>query len=68
MNKYLDHNARAEKKRYEIIREHSKYCKCGHTVILYNVDRVLCSWCGHWVYKDDKTEFMYKMKERMKQK
>ena len=39
-------------------------CKCGHSVILTNVDRAICSWCGHYVYKTPQIEFKYKLKER----
>ena len=63
---YLDHNSAIEKKRYEEIRKHSKYCKCGHTVVIANVDRVICSWCGNYVFKDEKTEFRYKMMENIR--
>lgn len=66
MNEYLDHDMKAETKRWNEIRKHSKYCKCGHTVIIMNTDKVLCSWCGNYVFKDDKTEFMYRMKENLK--
>ena len=38
-------------------------CKCGHTQLLGNQDRVICDWCKHWIYKDKRTEFKYKLKE-----
>ena len=51
----------------KFIDELSKYkvkCKCGHTQILTNrFDRVLCSYCGNYIYRDKKTEFMYKLKD-----
>lgn len=38
-------------------------CKnCGHTVFPTR-DRIICSYCGNWVYKNDKIEFKYKLKE-----
>ena len=27
-------------------------------------DRSICSNCGHWIYKDEKTRLKYEMKER----
>lgn len=36
-----------------------KKCKCGHTQLLGTRDRVICSWCKHWIYKDKQTEFKY---------
>ena len=38
-------------------------CKCGHTQLLGNQDRVICDWCKHWIYKDKRTEFKHKLKE-----
>lgn len=33
-------------------------CKtCGHTVLLNNIDKVVCTWCGHYVYKSNRQEF-----------
>ena len=37
-------------------------CKCGHTQLLGNQDRVICDWCKHWIYKDKRTEFKYKLR------
>ena len=44
-----------------------KKCKCGHTIPFTKKmgDRVLCRWCGHWLYKDKETEFRYKINEVM---
>lgn len=41
------------------------YCKkCGHSVnFLGKRDRMICNWCGNYIYKDDKTEFKYKMNQ-----
>lgn len=41
--------------------EYRVKCKCGHTVILLK-DKTICTHCGHWIYKDKKTEFMEKLK------
>ncbi len=42
----------------------SKYrCKCGHRVVIPAwIDRNICDWCGHYVYKDKETEFKYKLR------
>lgn len=41
-------------------------CRCGRRVVISNnQDKQLCDWCGHWVFKDKKDEFKYRMKERM---
>lgn len=43
-------------------------CKrCGHTVtIIAAKEKNLCDWCGHYVFKDDKTEFKYRMKTMLR--
>lgn len=41
-------------------------CKCGkRTNITTQLDRVICDWCGHWIYRTPQLEFKYKLKERM---
>ena len=42
-------------------------CKCGKTVWIFNKDRAICSECGYYVYKDKKTEFIYKLKMYIEQ-
>ena len=42
-------------------------CPCGCRVIIpEKVDRIICRWCNKWVYKDEKTEFKYKLLEEKK--
>lgn len=41
-------------------------CPCGHSIIIpHRTDRIFCDWCGHYVYKDEKAKFKYKLKEEM---
>lgn len=43
------------------------YCKCGHSVILPAfVDKKICSWCGHYVFRTPKIEFEYKLKQMIR--
>ena len=64
---YLDKSMKSVTKRIEFYNKVSVHCKnCGHTVTVLSVDRIICDWCGYWVYKDDKTEFMYKMMENIR--
>lgn len=71
----IDRNTRGrEYKTYkEIVRDHKKIqdymikCKCSHTMLFTgSKDRLCCSYCGNWVYKDKKTEMKYKIKELLK--
>ena len=41
-----------------------KKCKhCGHTQLLGLQDKSICDWSTHYIFKDDRVEFMYKLKE-----
>lgn len=56
-----------EKKRIQPFVQNRYYCKCGHSVvILPREKKVLCSYCGHWVFKNEKDEFVYRLKEKLK--
>ena len=47
--------------------ENTYKCKCGHSVpIKPNEKKVLCHWCNKWVFKNEKDEFKYRLKEKMK--
>lgn len=42
-------------------------CSCGHKEVISSTeDKKLCSWCGHYVFKDKKSEFKYRVKEKMR--
>ena len=68
-----DTRGRQYKSFQEIVRDSHKIqdymvkCKCSHTMLFTgNRDRLCCSHCGNYVYKDKKTEIKYKMKEYLK--
>ena len=40
--------------------KHKKYCKCGHSVVFPSnskATKVLCTHCGHYIYKNKQEEF-----------
>lgn len=41
-------------------------CNQGYGAVFKNTktDRKLCRNCGHWIFRDKKTEIKYRMKER----
>lgn len=40
-------------------------CKiCGHTILPTN-ERVICTHCGYWNYRNNKVEFKYRTKETL---
>lgn len=44
-------------------------CSCGHRVVVpLKIGKVLCSWCGHYVYRDKQLEFKEKILEKMKRR
>lgn len=58
---------KAIEKYHKIATNNSVKCKCGHSMKITNkYKRQICRWCGHWVYKDKKTEFEYKLKEQLR--
>lgn len=51
-------------KLYNIKSDSKVKCKCGHSIFLTNkYERIICDWCGRWVYKNKKVEFKYKLLE-----
>lgn len=50
----------------EELAKHKVKCRCGHKVILINRDKVICDWCGNYVYKDKKQEFKERITQCMK--
>lgn len=42
-------------------------CKnCGHKEIIpYWLEKQLCSYCGRYVFRNKKDEFMYRMREKL---
>lgn len=58
-------NAEIEKQ-YEKKQEFKTICKCGHRILFYNKKKVLCNWCGTFVYKNKKVEFKDKLLKEMR--
>ena len=42
-------------------------CKhCGHTKVIPKfLDKVICNWCGHAIYRDPKKEFEERLRSRL---
>lgn len=40
---------------------------CGRRAIIPKcIDKVVCDWCGHYVFKNKKDEDIYRIREKMK--
>lgn len=50
-------------KEQDRLRDHTVKCKCGHSILFGRKDRVICNYCGHYVYRNDKVKFKYKLRE-----
>ena len=60
-------NKEIEKYHDEVQKAFISCSHCGHKVIIRKKeDKVLCSWCKHYVFKDKKSEFEYKIKQQLK--
>ena len=56
----------AEKRRAIEITKNSVKCKCGCvSVFQAQTDRIICRWCGNWLYRTPQLKFKYEMKERL---
>ena len=56
-----------QKKLDKVIENNRYYCKCGHSVvILPKEEKTFCTYCGHYVFKNKKDEFKYRIKEIMR--
>ena len=45
-------------KYFKSITDRTIKCKCGHSIVFAkSTKKVICSWCGKYVYRDPKEEF-----------
>lgn len=43
-------------------------CKCGHRVVVPMwVDKSMCTWCKHYVYRNKQLEFRERLKQKLKE-
>lgn len=56
-----------DKKSFRFFADNRMYCKCGHSIMMRkDKDKIICSWCGHWIFKNKKDEFIYRMREKLR--
>ena len=54
---------------FEEIQQHTYKCKCGHSVVIPPKEKSkICWWCNKIVFKNEKEEFIYTLKEKMKRR
>lgn len=42
-----------------------KCANCGHSMLLGRKNKRVCTWCYHYIFKDKKQEFEYRLKEQL---
>lgn len=52
-------------------KERSDYrimCRCGHSITMPpRIKKKICQWCGNYVFRDARAEFVYRLDEKLKQ-
>ena len=47
--------------------KHKVKCKCGHSIAMKpTLNKILCRWCGNYVYKEQKDEFKDALLRKLK--
>ena len=59
-------NYREDIKKIDFYTKNSIKCKCGHTNFLGSRDKIICSWCGQYVFKNEKIKFLHRIGELLK--
>lgn len=62
MKKYENLN----NKRWAEFRKATVKCKCGHSITFSKSKKVVCWWCGEYVYKNEQDEFKDKLTNLIK--
>ena len=53
-------------KKIDFYSKNSTKCRCGHTNFLGSREKIVCSWCNKYVFKNKKDEFVYRIGELLK--
>ena len=59
---------RIDTKRFKEIQDRTKYCShCGHSIVFQKkTKRIICNYCGYWVYNHKNDEFKDKLIQKKK--
>ena len=55
-----------DSKKLDFYSKNSIKCKCGHTNFLGSREKIICSWCGEYVFRNKRIEFLYRIGELLK--
>ena len=48
------------------LRDYLKCERCGHTLPMIDKQKGFCQFCGRYIFVNEKEEFKYRIKERLK--
>lgn len=49
--------------------KYKRYCRCGHSIVFptsSKTNKIICTWCGNYIYKNDHEEFKENIKKVLK--
>ena len=55
-----------DSKKIDFYTKNSTKCRCGHTNFLGSREKIVCSWCNKYVFKNERDEFIYRIGELLK--
>lgn len=51
---------------FQMYANYKKKCSCGHVVVMRpDIEKVICTFCGKYVFNKKEDEFKYRIKEKM---
>lgn len=54
-------------KLFKLYTDNTVKCKCGHTVVMRpSTEKVICSWCKNYIFREKKDKDLYRIKEMIK--
>ena len=60
------YNKKEMDRMFNIYKNNTYTCKCGHRISIPNdINKMCCHYCGCYVFKTKKDEFMFRIKEKM---
>jgi len=60
VRKFIDNEAEKDRRKTAVLEKCRVYCECGHSIpFRVGIDRLICNFCGHWVYRNDEIKHKY---------
>lgn len=63
----MDKQYKDDSKMFDEYTNNTVKCTCGHSVVIRpTVEKVICTWCQKYVFRNKEDEFKYRIKEKLK--